>query len=130
VGQDLWEEISIVERGKNLGWNVREAAHCFFPKDGCSSAGLVDPIFDYDRSLGLSVTGGFVYTGKRIPTLAGRYVFGDFGTGRLWALDLPDAPKRVRHGSSAGSRTRSRPSAATRTANSTPPTSGRAASTG
>jgi glucose/arabinose dehydrogenase len=95
VGQDLWEEISIVERGKNLGWNVREAAHCFFPKDGCSSAGLVDPIFDYDRSLGLSVTGGFVYTGKRIPTLAGRYVFGDFGTGRLWALDLPDAPKRV-----------------------------------
>jgi glucose/arabinose dehydrogenase len=96
VGQDAWEEISLVERGKNLGWNPREGAHCFSPKNDCRTAGLVDPLFDYDRSLGLSVTGGYVYTGKRIPTLAGRFVFGDFGTGRLWALELSDSVKRAK----------------------------------
>ncbi|HEX6767476.1 MAG TPA: PQQ-dependent sugar dehydrogenase [Polyangiaceae bacterium] len=95
VGQDLWEEISLVERGKNLGWKAREGFHCFSPKEGCRTAGLVEPLFEYDRSLGISVTGGYVVTGKRVPALVGRYVFGDFGTGRLWALDLPDAPKRV-----------------------------------
>jgi glucose/arabinose dehydrogenase len=95
VGQNAWEEISLVERGKNLGWKPREGAHCFSPKEGCRAEGLVDPLFDYDRSLGLSVTGGFVYTGKRIPKLGGRYVFGDFASGRLWALELPDSVRRA-----------------------------------
>ncbi|HEX6274107.1 MAG TPA: PQQ-dependent sugar dehydrogenase [Polyangiaceae bacterium] len=95
VGQNAWEEISFVERGKNLGWRLREGAHCFSPKEGCRTAGLVEPLFEYDRSLGISVTGGFVYTGKRIPSLAGRYVFGDFATGRLWALELPDSVRRA-----------------------------------
>jgi glucose/arabinose dehydrogenase len=95
VGQDSWEEISIVERGQNLGWRQREGAHCFSPREGCKTAGLTDPIFEYERTLGVSVTGGYVYTGKRIPALRGRYVFGDFATGRLWALELPAVPKRV-----------------------------------
>ncbi len=95
VGQDLWEEISLVERGANLGWKVREGAHCFSPSEGCRSEGLTDPLFEYDRAAGISVTGGFVYTGKRIPSLAGQFVFGDFATGRLWALELPDSVKRV-----------------------------------
>jgi glucose/arabinose dehydrogenase len=95
VGQDRWEEVTLVERGKNLGWNTREGAHCFSPQEGCRTAGLVDPLFEYDRSLGLSVTAGHVYTGKRIPSLAGRFVFGDFGTGRLWALALPEGTKPV-----------------------------------
>ena len=47
------------------------------------------------RPLGISVTGGFVYTGKSIPSLAGRYLFGDFATGRLWALEVPDSARRV-----------------------------------
>jgi glucose/arabinose dehydrogenase len=95
VGQDAWEEVSLVERGANLGWKHREGAHCFSPKAGCRIAGLVDPLFEYDRSLGISVTGGFVYTGKSIPSLAGRYLFGDFATGRLWALEVPDSVRRV-----------------------------------
>jgi glucose/arabinose dehydrogenase len=95
VGQDDWEEISIVPRGKNLGWKVREGAHCFAPKEGCRTSGLVDPLFEYGRALGISVTGGYVYTGKRIPWLEGHFVFGDFGSGRLWALKLPDTQRRV-----------------------------------
>jgi glucose/arabinose dehydrogenase len=95
VGQEAWEEITLVERGANLGWKVREGAHCYSPKEGCRTAGLTDPLFEYDRSLGLSVTGGYVYTGKRIPSLAGRFIFGDFGTGRLWALEL-DSSKRAK----------------------------------
>ena len=93
VGQDRWEEITFVERGKNLGWKTREGAHCFSPREGCKTAGFVEPLFEYDRSLGLSVTGGYVYAGKRVPSLAGRFVFGDFGTGRLWALTLPEGTK-------------------------------------
>jgi glucose/arabinose dehydrogenase len=96
VGQDLWEEITFVERGSNLGWKVREGAHCFSPSEGCRTAGLLDPLFEYDRSQGVSVTGGFVVTSKRVPPVEGRYVFGDFGTGRLWALELPDAPRRAK----------------------------------
>jgi glucose/arabinose dehydrogenase len=91
VGQNDWEEVSLIERGSNLGWRIREGAHCFLPKEGCRTNGLTDPLFEYDRALGISVTGGFAYTGKRIPWLAGRYVFGDFATGRLWALELPEA---------------------------------------
>lgn len=90
VGQDKWEEISIVEAGKNYGWNVREASHCFEPETGCRTKGLVDPIYEYPRDEGKSITGGYVYTGARIPALKGLYVFGDFVSGRLWALPLPE----------------------------------------
>ena len=95
VGQDLWEEVSIVPRGGNLGWNVREGAHCYAPSEGCKTEGLVEPVFEYEHSLGLSITGGFVYTGKTLPTLAGKYVFADFASGRIWALTLPDQPRAV-----------------------------------
>jgi glucose/arabinose dehydrogenase len=89
VGQDQWEEIDLVGRGENLGWNVREATHCFAPKEGCRTSGLVDPIFEYGREAGTSVTGGFVYTGADVPELADHYVFGDFTSGRVWAMKLP-----------------------------------------
>ncbi len=92
VGQNRWEEISVVARGDNLGWKIREADHCFEPKSGCPSDGLVDPIWSYDRDDGQSVTGGVVATAG---PLAGRYVFGDFVTGRLWALTVPDSLVRV-----------------------------------
>jgi glucose/arabinose dehydrogenase len=95
VGQDLWEEVSLVPRGGNLGWNVREAAHCYAPSEGCKTENLVEPVFEYDHSLGVSITGGFVYTGKTIPSLAGRYVFGDFASGRVWSLSLPEKPGSV-----------------------------------
>jgi hypothetical protein len=90
VGQDSYEEVDIVAAGDNLGWKVREGAHCFFPADGCDTRGLVDPVFEYGREDGLSITGGHVYLGNDLPWLRGKYVFGDFVTGRLWALELPD----------------------------------------
>lgn len=95
VGQNRFEEVSIVPRGGNLGWNVREGAHCYAPSEGCQTEGMVEPIFEYERSLGISITGGFVYTGKTLPGLAEKYVFADFASGRVWALELPDEPRPV-----------------------------------
>jgi len=89
VGQDAWEEVAIVARGENHGWNIREGSHCFEPSTGCASEGLTPPVFEYGRASGHSITGGFVYTGKAIPELHGRYVFADFVSGRLWAITLP-----------------------------------------
>ncbi len=90
VGQNAWEEVDRVEVGENYGWNVREGANCFSPSSGCSTA-FVDPITEYDHSLGNSITGGFVYRGSAIPDLQGHYVFGDFGSGRIWAVPA-DSP--------------------------------------
>ncbi|MBI4042009.1 MAG: PQQ-dependent sugar dehydrogenase [Deltaproteobacteria bacterium] len=99
VGQDLWEEISIVERGKNYGWNIREGSHCFKPSENCPEKGLEDPIIEYGHEEGQSITGGYVYSGKKISELFGKYLFGDFVTGRLWAAELPksgEAHRRLR----------------------------------
>ncbi len=86
VGQDKWEEVNRVEVGQNYGWNTREGAHCFPPGSNCESNGLVDPITEYDHSLGLSITGGFVYRGSAIPGLQGQYIFADYVLGRIWAV--------------------------------------------
>jgi len=86
VGQNSYEEIDIIERAGNYGWNSMEASHCFSPSSGCNTAGLKLPISEYDHSLGSSVTGGYVYRGKLYPQLSGAYIFGDFGSSRIWAL--------------------------------------------
>jgi glucose/arabinose dehydrogenase len=91
VGQGEWEEVDRVEVGNNYGWNVREGAHCFEPPSGCSTANLVDPITEYDHGVGNSITGGYVYRGSALPDLVGYYVFGDFGSGRIWAVPA-DSP--------------------------------------
>jgi glucose/arabinose dehydrogenase len=88
VGQDLFEEITVVGAGENHGWAVREAAHCFPPKARCSADGMVDPLWEYPREEGASITGGHVYLGTALPALKGHYVFADFVSGRLWALPL------------------------------------------
>jgi glucose/arabinose dehydrogenase len=90
VGQDAFEEVSIVGAGDNMGWKIREAAHCFEPSEDCTTEGLVDPIWEYGRDEGQSITGGYVYTGSAIEGLGQRYVFADFVSGRIWALDLDD----------------------------------------
>ncbi|HLV65877.1 MAG TPA: PQQ-dependent sugar dehydrogenase [Polyangiaceae bacterium] len=95
VGQYAWEEVTLVERGSNHGWNVREGRHCYPADAACTTKGFTEPIYEYDHSVGLSITGGYVYTGKAIPELRGKYVFGDFATGRVFALDLPEAPGKA-----------------------------------
>jgi glucose/arabinose dehydrogenase len=86
VGQDAVEEIDIVEKGKNYGWNILEGSRCFKPPSGCDPAGTVLPVDEYTHELGQSVTGGFVYAGKAVPSLEGAYVFADFVSGRVWTL--------------------------------------------
>jgi glucose/arabinose dehydrogenase len=90
VGQNLWEELDILEAGKNYGWRIREGRHCYDPPEDCEKEGLVDPFYEYGHDEGLSVTGGYVYLDDDFPRLQGLYVFGDFQNGRLWALQLPE----------------------------------------
>ncbi len=89
VGQNLWEEIDIVEKGKNYGWNIKEGTYCFShespgesPTD-CANVGyegeeLMAPILEYNHSEGISVIGGFIYRGTEIPEWYGKYIFGDW----------------------------------------------------
>ena len=93
VGQNLHEEIDLIVRGGNYGWNFREGN---FPFRGTPPAGakFTDPIWDYPHSQGLSITGGLVYHGKLFPELEGKYLFADYAFGRLWAL-TPDGDKPV-----------------------------------
>ena len=90
VGQNSFEEIHVLQAGDNAGWNIREGRHCFEPKTGCSTSGLNEPIYEYGRAEGQSITGGYVYLGSRHPSLRGQYVFADFLSGRLWAIPIPD----------------------------------------
>lgn len=94
VGQNTREEIDLAAKGDNLGWRIREAELCFDPTEGCPTEGLVDPIWSYGRSEGVSVTGGVISTAP--GPLSGRYVFGDFASGRLWALRPPEERQRVK----------------------------------
>ncbi|MEE2904314.1 MAG: PQQ-dependent sugar dehydrogenase [Myxococcota bacterium] len=89
VGQNAYEEISVISSGDNGGWKTKEGFHCFSPKSNCSSDDLVDPIYEYGRADGGSITGGFVVSSKTGGALTDKYVFGDFLSGRLWALALP-----------------------------------------
>jgi uncharacterized repeat protein (TIGR03806 family) len=84
VGQNAWEEVDIIANGGNYGWDCREGAHDAL---GTCIGPYIDPVAEYDHSNGdVSITGGFVYRGASINSLIGRYVFGDFASGRLWAL--------------------------------------------
>lgn len=86
VGQGAWEEVDIIERGGNYGWNLCEGAHVRGASTACGNAALNDPIAEYDHSRGCSITGGYVYRGANIPDLFGIYLFGDFCSGTIWAL--------------------------------------------
>ena len=86
VGQNRYEEIDLILPGRNYGWNVMEGSSCFSPPRGCNAEGLEPPIAEYGRGDGCSVTGGYVYRGSRLPSLYGAYVYGDFCSGKIWAL--------------------------------------------
>lgn len=91
VGQNRAEEIDIITKGENYGWRTMEGFECFNPADGCNETGLELPIWEYERDNGdVSITGGFVYRGEAIRELQGLYVYADFVSGRVWALDHAD----------------------------------------
>ncbi|NIM20195.1 MAG: glucose sorbosone dehydrogenase [Candidatus Latescibacteria bacterium] len=86
VGQNAIEEVDIVESGGNYGWDVMEGSSCFEPSSGCDQTDLILPVWEYPHSVGRSITGGYVYRGTAIPELVGAYIYGDFITGKIWAL--------------------------------------------
>ncbi|MEE9167872.1 MAG: PQQ-dependent sugar dehydrogenase [Candidatus Neomarinimicrobiota bacterium] len=109
VGQDTWEEIDFQSSkspgAENYGWRIMEGNHCYDPPAGCGQAGLIKPIWeysndaDYMRTLtgmsqpevnGCSVTGGYVYRGKRLHDLQGTYFFADYCSGNIWSFQLND----------------------------------------
>ncbi len=86
VGQNELEEINLINSGGNYGWKLFEGTSCF--SGDCDASGLVAPIFEYDQSNGdRSITGGYVYRGDEVSALSGKYIYGDFVSGRIWALD-------------------------------------------
>jgi len=90
VGQNKWEEINLIEKGKNYGWRIMEGKHCYNPETDCDTSGLVLPIWEYghDDMGGFSITGGFVYEGNSAPVLKGKYIYADYVSGRIWQLEF------------------------------------------
>ncbi|HYM16056.1 MAG TPA: PQQ-dependent sugar dehydrogenase [Dehalococcoidia bacterium] len=86
AGQDKWEEVDRIVRGANYGWNVMEGSHCYQPPSGCTPTGLL-PRAEYSHAFGCVVIGGYVYRGRAMPEMDGWYVYGDFCSGRVWAVD-------------------------------------------
>ncbi len=86
VGQDLFEEVAIVRAGENHGWNILEGWAPFSDEFRRPDAQFAEPVFAYPHSLGVSVTGGYVYRGSRSETFRGVYLFGDYETRRVWGL--------------------------------------------
>ena len=84
------KRINWVEPGQNYGWNLKEASYCFedMPCDTTQWVGLSDPVYEYLRDVGESITGGYVYRGVRYPELEGKYIYGDFDFRHVWALQV------------------------------------------
>jgi len=92
VGQHKWEEIDLVTKGGNYGWRLMEGFHCYDPAENCPTRGLTRPIFEYGHEKGrCSITGGYVYRGKMIPSLRGTYIFGDYCSGELFGIKTDGA---------------------------------------
>ena len=116
VGQNAWEEVDYLRPGRpagaNLGWNGYEGTHVYNKSTAArlTKSRLVWPVTEYAHSVGEAVTGGYVYRGAAIPALHGFYVFGDFASGRVWAMkgpggtraSLPGADRATTHLSSFG----------------------------
>lgn len=84
VGQNKLEEVDLIMPGRNYGWNIMEGDECY--SRSCDTRGLELPITVYGRDDGCSITGGYVYRGNRLPSLYGAYVYGDYCSGKIWAL--------------------------------------------
>lgn len=94
VGQNRIEEIDIIRSGGNYGWRIMEGSLCYPASASCDQEGLILPVFEYAHPIGNSITGGYAYYGNAVPDLYGAYIYGDFGTGALFAL-WPDANQTV-----------------------------------
>jgi uncharacterized repeat protein (TIGR03806 family) len=96
VGQSSIEEINIIQKGGNYGWRRMEGSQCYQPPSSCQTPDLLLPVVEHDRQDAKSITGGYVYRGKKWPSLYGAYVYGDFVTGKIWAVRY-DGQKITEH---------------------------------
>jgi uncharacterized repeat protein (TIGR03806 family) len=95
VGQDLWEMIYRIERGGNYGWSITEGSHPFRPERKHGPGTIIPPIVEHDHANFRSITGGFVYRGRRLAELVGAYIYGDYDTGRIWMLRYDSEQNKV-----------------------------------
>ncbi len=86
VGQDKWEEVDEINPGGNYGWSIMEGFDCYGTQN-CDKTGLKLPRAVYGHDVGCAIIGGFVYYGSEMPELDGRFIYGDYCSGRVWALD-------------------------------------------
>ncbi len=84
IGQDAWEMIIIAQRGANYGWSFTEGSHAFQLQRQRGPTPFVPPAIEHPHSEARSITGGIVYHGSKLPKLRGAYIYGDYGTGRIW----------------------------------------------
>ena len=101
VGQNAVEEVSVVTRGGNFGWNVVEGDRCFKPSSNCDRTGITPPVAVYNHDNGrCSIVGGYVYRGSAVPEIAGAYVYGDTCSGEIWAVNAssPGTPILIASG--------------------------------
>lgn len=87
-GQDLWEQVYLVQKGANYGWSVYEGGHIFYAQRQLGPHPVSKPLFDHPHSESRSLTGGVVYRGTRLAKLHGAYVYGDYSTGKIWAAKM------------------------------------------
>ncbi len=98
VGQEKWEEVDLITKGGNYGWRVREGLHPYKTAGTPADARYIDPVTEYPHSPaqgsnhtpGMSITGGYVYRGKKVPALNGVYIYGDFVMGTIWGFRYQD----------------------------------------
>jgi quinoprotein glucose dehydrogenase len=95
VGQDLWEMIYKIEKGGNYGWSVMEGTHPFRPERKKGPTKILEPVVEHSHTDFRSITGGFVYRGKRLPELVGYYVYADYVSGKIWGLKYDEKAKKV-----------------------------------
>ena len=85
-GQDLWEQVYLIRRGENYGWSVQEGGHPFYVERPRGAEPIVAPMADHHHSESRSLTGGVVYRGSKLPDLVGCFIYGDYSTGKIWAI--------------------------------------------
>ena len=94
VGQSGFEEVNFQPAtspgGENYGWSIMEGGYCYPGDRECDRTGLTMPVHFYDHTVGCSITGGYVYRGPESPLLTGKYLFADFCSGRIYALERGD----------------------------------------
>lgn len=85
-GQDLWEQVYVVERGGNYGWSVQEGSHPFYLERPRGPGEIRPPVVEHHHVEARSLTGGIVYYGSKLPELQGAYIYGDYSTGKIWGV--------------------------------------------